>query len=158
MRKRYWGIIIAALLIIFILLFLVINLSNKNHQLGFISDEYRQTEVLQKIYTQMLDQELKEGKVILEKDPSVYINFITYNHYVISQENLLNDFFSKYTQENAKQTYTLSNAYDLKNSTLNITLSSNDNANKVIYTYKLDINKKDSKIKYNLVKIDRIDG
>lgn len=157
MRKRNWGLIIATLILIIIILFLVVNLSNKNKKLGFISDDSRQIEFVQQAYRQVLDESLHE-KIILDKDKSLYINFITYNHYLLSQENTLNSLFAEYSTEEAKEHYTLSNEFDLNKLTFTITLKKNDDIDAYIYTYKLDVDKKENKIKYKLLSARRIGG
>ena len=133
----------------------VILLSNKNKKLGFISDEYRQITLVTNIYKEILDERLNE-KILLNKDTSVYINFITYTHYVISQENIINELLSNYTSEDAKTTYTLSNSFDLKKLTLTVTLKKDDSSDCSIYTYKLKMNKKENKIDYKLINTEFI--
>ena len=118
MRKRNLILIIVSLIIIIAFDFVIL-LSNKNKKLGFISDEYRQITLVTNIYKEILDERLNE-KILLNKDTSVYINFITYTHYVISQENIINELLSNYTSEDAKTTYTLSNSFDLKKLTLTV--------------------------------------
>lgn len=154
MRKRNLILIIVSLIIIIAFVFVIL-LSNKNKKLGFISDEYRQITLVTNIYKEILDERLNE-KILLNKDTSIYINFITYTHYVISQENIINELLSNYTSEDAKTAYTLSNSFDLKKLTLTVTLKKDDSADCSIYTYKLKMNKKENKIDYKLINTEFI--
>jgi hypothetical protein len=136
---------------------MVIGLSNKNKTLGFISDDSRQVSVLKEIYEEILNESVTEDDCII-KDSSLNINFITYNHYVISQENIINSIFENYTIDNNKNNYTLSNSFNLKKLTLTVKLEKDDNVTARLYTYKLSMNKKENKINYKLIKTEYIGG
>lgn len=154
MRKRNWILLIISLIIIAAFIFVII-LSNKNNKLKYFSDDLRQVTLVKEIYQQILDEKLNE-KVILKEDTSIYINFITFNHYVISQENSINALLNNYISNDAKSTYTLDNKFDLKELTLTVTLKKEESLDTSIYTYKLSINKKENKINYKLLKTDHI--
>jgi len=89
MRKRNLVIIALSIVILTIFIF-VINLSNKNNTLGFISDDSRQIALVCDLYSQILNEEVN-APTNLTKDTSIYINFITYGHYVISNETKINE-------------------------------------------------------------------
>ena len=154
MRKRNWILLIISLIIIAAFIFVII-LSNKNNKLKYFSDDLRQVTLVKEIYQQILDEKLNE-KVILKEDTSIYINFITFNHYVISQENSINALLDSYISNDAKSTYTLDNKFDLKELKLTVTLKKEESLDTSIYTYKLSINKKENKINYKLLKTDHI--
>lgn len=155
MKKGSLTLITLSIIILIIILFLVINLTNKNNILKFISDDSRQIALVQEIYKEILDENTQNTKDIkINTDTSIYINFITYNHYVISHENAINNFLESYSLDNSQNSYTLSNDFDLKKLSLTVTLQ-NDNALDIKkYTYKLKPYKKENKIKYKLVKTD----
>lgn len=149
MRKRNWILIIVSLIIVIAIIFVII-LTNKNKRLKFMSDDSRQVELVKNIYTEILDEKATE-KIVLNKDTSIFINFITYNHYVISQQNILDELFETYISDEAKATYTLSNSFNLSKLTLTVTLKRDDTTDTSIYTYKLIKNKKENKIDYKLI-------
>ena len=149
MRKRNWVLLIVILVIIVAFIFVIV-LSNKNNNLGFISDDSRQVALVQEIYKSILDENL-ENKINLTKDNSIYINFITYNHYVLSHESAINTLLETYTTDKDAEEYTISNEFNLKKLTLKVTLKRNDILDEKNYTYKLKINKKENKIDYKLI-------
>lgn len=154
MRRRNLVLIIISLVIIIALIFVII-LSNKNRKLGFISDDSRQITLVKEIYSNILNEKFKDDyNVVLNKDTSIYINFITYNHYVISQENSINEVLLNYVSEDSENSYTLSNSFDLKKLTLTVKLEKENGVDDAIYTYKLSTNKKENKIEYKLIKTD----
>ena len=128
MRKRNWILVIVTIVIIVALIF-VITLSNKNKNLGFFSDDSRQVILVKELYENILNENL-DTTSLLSKDTSLYINSITYKHYVISNE------------------------FNLDNLTLSITLKKNDNSEKSTYKYKLKKDKKQNKISYKLLNVD----
>ena len=140
MRKRNWVLVIVTIVIIVALIF-VITLSNKNKNLGFFSDDSRQVILVKELYENILNENL-DTTSLLSKDTSLYINFITYKHYVISNENSINEVLSKYVSDNKTEGYTLSNEFNLDNLTLSVTLKKNDNSEKSTYKYKLKKDKK----------------
>lgn len=152
MRKRNWVLVIVTIVIIVALIF-VITLSNKNKNLGFFSDDSRQVSLVKELYENILNENL-DTTSLLNKDTSLYINFITYKHYVISNENSINEVLSKYVSDNKTEGYTLSNAFDLDTLTLSVTLKKNDNSEKSTYKYKLKKDKKQNKISYKLLNVD----
>lgn len=149
MRKRNWILLIVSLVIIIAFIFVII-LSNKNKNLGFISDDSRQIALVQEIYKLILDENLK-NKINLTKDTSLYINFITYNHYVLSHESAINTLLESYTTDKDADKYTLSNEFNLKKQTLKVTLKRDDMLDEKNYMFKLKINKKENKIDYKLI-------
>ena len=149
MRKRNWILLIVSLVIIVAFIFVII-LSNKNKNLGFISDDPRQIALVQEIYKLILDENL-ENKINLTKDTSLYINFITYNHYVLSHESAINTLLESYTTDKDADKYTLSNEFNLKKQTLKVTLKRDDMLDEKNYMFKLKINKKENKIDYKLI-------
>lgn len=149
MRKRNWILLIVSLVIIVAFIFVII-LSNKNKNLGFISDDSRQIALVQEIYKLILDENL-ENKINLTKDTSLYINFITYNHYVLSHESAINTLLESYTTDKDADKYTLSNEFNLKKQTLKVTLQRDDMLDEKNYMFKLKINKKENKIDYKLI-------
>ncbi len=158
MRKRYL-VLIAVSLVLLTVIILVTNLSVKNNTLGFISDDTRQVALVTQLYSEILNKELKMP-TSLNKDTSIYINFITYGHYVISNEAIIDNSFANELlsdKENAIK-MTLSNEFDVKDLTLKVHLKEDDNINEIIYTYKLGKDKKNGKISYELLKVDYIGG
>ena len=149
MRKRNWILLIVSLVIILAFIFVLI-LSNKNKKLGFISDDSRQIALVQEIYKNLLDENIQE-KINLTEDTSIYINFITYNHYVLSHESAIKDLLEDYITTEDSTKYTLSNEFNLKNLTLKVTLKRDDILDEKNYTYKLSTNKKENKIDYKLI-------
>ncbi len=155
MKKGSLTLITISVIIVIIILFLVINLTHKNNILKFISDDSRQITLAQNIYKEILDENSNNIENInIDVDKSVFINFITYNHYVISHENIINDILENYTFENSTNNYTLSNEFDLDKLKLTVSLKKNDSLDIRNYTYKLKIDKKNNTIKYKLVKTD----
>ncbi len=140
-------------IIIIVAFILVTNLSVKNNTLGFISDDSRQITLVCDLYSQILNTELN-SKTNLSKDTSIYINFITYGHYVISNETKINESFKNdfLTDDtiNCKKML-LSNSFDVKNLTLKISLKDTETTEEKIYTYKLGKDKKNNMIKYKLI-------
>lgn len=152
MRKRNLVIIALSIVILTIFIF-VINLSNKNNTLGFISDDSRQIALVCDLYSQILNEEVN-APTNLTKDTSIYINFITYGHYVISNETKINESLkNKFITENNSESlnFILSNEFDLKTLTLNISLKNKENSSEKIYSYKLGKDKKNNSISYKLV-------
>ncbi len=152
MRKRNLVIIALSIVILTIFIF-VINLSNKNNTLGFISDDSRQIALVCDLYSQILNEEVN-APTNLTKDTSIYINFITYGHYVISNETKINESLKgKFITENNSESlnFILSNEFDLKTLTLNISLKNKENLSEKIYSYKLGKDKKNNSISYKLV-------
>lgn len=152
MRKRNLVIIALSIVVLAIFIF-VINLSNKNNTLGFISDDSRQIALVCDLYSQILSEEIN-APTNLTKDTSVYINFITYGHYVISNETKINESLkNKFLTENNLEASNLilSNEFDLKSLTLNITLRNKDDSSEKLYSYKLDKDKKNNAISYKLI-------
>ncbi len=155
MKKGSLTLITISVIIVIIILFLVINLTHKNNILKFISDDSRQITLAQNIYKEILDENSNNIENInIDVDKSVFINFITYNHYVISHENIINDILENYMFENSTNNYTLSNEFDLDKLKLTVSLKKNDSLDIRNYTYKLKIDKKNNTIKYKLVKTD----
>ncbi len=153
MKKGSLTLITLSIILVIIILFLVINLTSKNNILKFISDDSRQITLVQDIYKEILEENTQNiENMKINTDTSVYINFITYNHYVISHENAINDFLKNYSFDNSQNSYTLSNNFDLKKLTFTITLQNDNSLDIKTYTYKLKPNKKDNKIKYKLRK------
>jgi len=114
MKKGSLTLITISVIIVIIILFLVINLTHKNNILKFISDDSRQITLAQNIYKEILDENSNNIENInIDVDKSVFINFITYNHYVISHENIINDILENYMFENSTNNYTLSNSTHL---------------------------------------------
>lgn len=151
MKKRYLALIIIPLIFI-VSFFFVINLTNRNKNIGYISDDSRQVALLKDIYNDIFSEVLI-NKSTFSTDPSVHINFVTYNHYVISQENILNDFLDFYALEKPELVYKISNNFSLKDLKLTITLVSQEETPRTItYIYKLKPHKKDNTIKYKLIK------
>lgn len=152
MRKR--NLFIIALSIIILVIFVsVINLSNKNNALGFISDDSRQIALVCDLYTQIINEEIS-APTNLTKDTSIYINFITYGHYVISNETKINEIFkNKLLTENNPESrnFTLKNEFDVKTLTLKIYVKDEDNSSCKIYSYKLGKDKKNNSISYKLI-------
>ena len=152
MRKRYWALILITFAII-ISLFFMIKLTNRNKKLGYISDDARQVSLLKDIYTEIFNETLTKNDGI-KPDNTVYVNFVTYNHYVISQENALNEFLDNYAIEKPTKVYTINNHFYLKDQKLGIEVSYlNDDGTTHITEriYKLKINKKEQKINYKLI-------
>lgn len=152
MRKRNLVIIALSIVVLAIFIF-VINLSNKNNTLGFISDDSRQIALVCDLYSQILSEEIN-APTNLTKDTSVYINFITYGHYVISNETKINESLkNKFLTENNLEASNLilSNEFDLKSLTLNITLRNKDDSSEKLYSYKLGKDKKNNAISYKLI-------
>lgn len=152
MRKRNLVIIALSIVILTIFIF-VINLSNKNNTLGFISDDSRQIALVCDLYSQILNEEVN-APTNLTKDTPIYINFITYGHYVISNETKINESLKgKFITENNSESlnFILSNEFDLKTLTLNISLKNKENLSEKIYSYKLGKDKKNNSISYKLV-------
>ena len=155
MKKGSLTLITISVIIVIIILFLVINLTHKNNILKFISDDSRQITLAQNIYKEILDENSNNIENInIDVDKSVFINFITYNHYVISHENIINDILENYMFENSTNNYTLSNEFDLDKLKLTVSLKKYDSLDIRNYTYKLKIDKKNNTIKYKLVKTD----
>ena len=113
MRKRYWALILITFAII-ISLFFMIKLTNRNKKLGYISDDARQVSLLKDIYTEIFNETLTKNDGI-KPDNTVYVNFVTYNHYVISQENALNEFLDNYAIEKPTKVYTINNHFYFHN-------------------------------------------
>ncbi len=152
MRKRNLVIIALSIVVLAIFVF-VINLSNKNSTLGFISDDSRQIALVCNLYSQILSEEIN-APTNLTKDTSVYINFITYGHYVISNEAKINESLkNKFLTENdiESNNLILSNDFNLKELTLNITLKNRDDSSEKVYSYKLGKDKKNNSISYKLM-------
>ncbi len=152
MRKRYWALILISLAII-ISLFFMIKLTNRNKKLGYISDDARQVSLLKDIYTEIFNETLTQNDGI-KPDNTVHVNFVTYNHYVISQENTLNEFLDNYAIEKPAKLYTINNHFYLKDQKLGIEVSyQNEDGTKHITEriYKLKVNKKEQKINYKLI-------
>ncbi len=152
MRKRYWALILISLAII-ISLFFMIKLTNRNKKLGYISDDARQVSLLKDIYTEIFNETLTQNDGI-KPDNTVHVNFVTYNHYVISQENALNEFLDNYAIEKPAKLYTINNHFYLKDQKLGIEVSyQNEDGTKHITEriYKLKVNKKEQKINYKLI-------
>lgn len=152
MRKRNLVIIALSIVVLAIFVF-VINLSNKNSTLGFISDDSRQIALVCNLYSQILSEEINTP-TNLTKDTSVYINFITYGHYVISNEAKINESLkNKFLTENdiESNNLILSNDFNLKELTLNITLKNRDDSSEKVYSYKLGKDKKNNSISYKLM-------
>lgn len=152
MRKRYWALILISLAII-ISLFFMIKLTNRNKKLGYISDDARQVSLLKDIYTEIFNETLTQNDGI-KPDNTVHVNFVTYNHYVISQENALNEFLDNYAIEKPTKLYTINNHFYLKYQKLGIEVSyQNEDGTKHITEriYKLKVNKKEQKINYKLI-------
>lgn len=152
MRKRNLVIIALSIVVLTVLIF-VINLSNKNNTLGFISDDSRQIALVCDLYSQILNEEIN-APTNLTKDTSIYINFITYGHYVISNETKINESLkNKFLTENDLEAdnLILSNEFDLKSLTLNITLKNKDDSSEKTYSYELKKDKKNNSISYKLI-------
>ena len=150
MKKRYWALIIISLIFI-VSFFFVINLTNRNKNIGYISDDSRQVALLKDIYKEIFSETLID-RATFSTDTSVHVNFVTFNHYVISQENILNDFLDFYALSNPNLTYEISNEFSLKDQKLTINLESQEPYKKITYTYKLTPHKKDNTIKHKLIK------
>lgn len=158
MRKRYWALILISLAII-ISLFFMIKLTNRNKKLGYISDDARQVSLLKDIYTEIFNETLTQN-VGIKPDNTVHVNFVTYNHYVISQENALNEFLDSYAVAEPAMVYTINNHFYLKDQKLGVELSyQNEDGTKHITEriYKLKMNKKEQKINYKLVETNEKD-
>lgn len=158
MRKRYWALILISLVIIISITFMI-TLTNRNKKIGYISDDARQVSLLKDIYTEILSQTLGENDGI-NPDNTVHINFVTYNHYVISQENALNEFLDTYAKVNPTKVYTITNDFYLRKQKLGITISSdNEDGTKHLTErlYKLKVNKKEHKIDYKLISQKDVD-
>ncbi len=159
MRKRYWALILISLAII-ISLFFMIKLTNRNKKLGYISDDARQVSLLKDIYTEIFNETLTQNDGI-KPDNTVHVNFVTYNHYVISQENALNEFLDNYAIEKPAKLYTINNHFYLKDQKLGIEVSyQNEDGTKHITEriYKLKVNKKEQKINYKLIDTNEKDA
>lgn len=155
MKKGSLTLITISIVIVIMILFLVINLTHKNNILKFISDDSRQITLVQDIYKEILDENSTNiENMNVNTDKSIFINFITYNHYVISHENIINETLENYIFENSKNNYTLSNNFDLNKLTLTVSLKKDDSLDIRDYTYKLKLDKKNNKIKYKLIKTD----
>ena len=159
MSKRYCALILISLAII-ISLFFMIKLTNRNKKLGYISDDARQVSLLKDIYTEIFNETLTQNDGI-KPDNTVHVNFVTYNHYVISQENALNEFLDNYAIEKPAKLYTINNHFYLKDQKLGIEVSyQNEDGTKHITEriYKLKVNKKEQKINYKLIDTNEKDA
>ena len=159
MRKRYWALILITFAII-ISLFFMIKLTNRNKKLGYISDDARQVSLLKDIYTEIFNETLTQNDGI-KPDNTVQVNFVTYNHYVISQENALNEFLDNYAIEKPAKLYTINNHFYLKDQKLGIEVwYQNEDGTKHITEriYKLKVNKKEQKINYKLIDTNEKDA